>query len=60
MIMCKWKGFEGTDEQLKEINSSKKFKLLRNDGEESYILEPPLEMNKFDIETTKCYTILDR
>lgn len=64
--MTEWKKYTGSDEQIAEINSCKKFKLLRNDGAESCILEPPFMpcdiphvIHEMEIEVTSHYIILE-
>lgn len=64
--MTELKKYTGSDEQIAEINSCKKFKLLRNDGAESCILEPPFmpadmpqNIREMEIDATTHYIILE-
>lgn len=43
---------EFTEDSMEAINSCKLVKLLRKDGQESFVLNTPLMMNEMDIETT--------
>jgi len=64
--MTELKKYTGSDEQIAEINSCKKFKLLRNDGAESCILEPPFipgdmpqNIREMEIDATTHYMIIE-
>ena len=61
-----WIEFDGGKKQIDEIDACKKYKLLRNDGVESFILSPPfyppdIEQQYIDMETevTTHYMILE-
>lgn len=41
-----------TADSLIEVNKCKSIKLLRKDGEESFVLNTPIEMDEMGIETT--------
>jgi len=41
-----------TQNSIEAINKCKLVKLLRKDGEESFVLHTPVDMNEIDIETT--------
>lgn len=58
--MSEWNEFNGSKEQITEINSCKKFQLLRIDGMESYILTTPFDPCPVEIETTKGYKIIEQ
>lgn len=64
--MTNWKPFTASKEQIDEIDACKKFKLLRKDGMESFILSPPfypddIEREYIDMETevTTHYMIIE-
>ena len=64
--MAEWKEFTCSDSQIAEINACKKFKLLRNDGVESFISEPPFipgdmpqNIREMEINATTHYMILE-
>lgn len=61
-----WITFTASQEQIDEIDACKKYKLLRNDGVESFILSPPfypddIEREYIDMETevTTHYMIIE-
>ena len=57
MSAPEWIEYTGSGRQIEEINASESFLLKRKDGEISFILHPPFELNEMDSETTAEYLI---
>ena len=64
--MTELKKYTGSNEQIAEINACKKFKLLRNDGVESFVSEPPFipgdmpqNIREMEIDATTHYMIIE-